>query len=77
MNKIGRCYNFVPVFNKEEKKKYAYLAVGQSLPLQLYKSLHERILPDITETDAQELPEKTTLTGLIFARINFRGFRGV
>ena len=37
--------NFLPYFSKEERQKYAYIAYGQSLPLDFYEGLHDRVMP--------------------------------
>ena len=35
---------FLPVFNKEERKRFAEIAIGEALPDENYKSLHENVL---------------------------------
>ena len=38
--KLASCVNFAPVFSKEERQKYAKIALGTSLPLNYYECLH-------------------------------------
>ena len=40
VEKLASCVNFAPVFNKEERQKYAKIALGTSLPLNYYECLH-------------------------------------
>ena len=41
---IATGHNFLPVFRKNERKKFAEIAIGKSLPDDFYQSLHENNL---------------------------------
>ena len=37
----GACRNFLPLFSPEDRKKYAEIAIGISLPIEAYAGLHD------------------------------------
>ena len=37
----GACRNFLPLFSPEDRKKYAEIAIGMSLPIEAYAGLHD------------------------------------
>ena len=43
-NGRSNCGNFLPIFNKEERQKYANIALGECMPLEFYEGLHDRIM---------------------------------
>ena len=47
--------NFVPIFNKEERQRWARIAFGTALPLTYYERLH---FSSRTETDAVDFVEE-------------------
>ena len=42
-NKISRCCNFLLVFDKHERKKLAFIALGQTMNISYYEGLHDQI----------------------------------
>ena len=59
-NSIANCSNFIPVFNKAERRQFAEIALGNSLSLPYYEGLHERILNTPTASELGLDTENTT-----------------
>ena len=57
-NIIANCSNFIPVFNKAERRQFA--EIGNSLSLPYYEGLHERILNTPTASELGLDTENTT-----------------
>ena len=43
-NGLSNRGNFLPIFDKEQRQKYATIALGECLSISLYEGLHERVL---------------------------------
>ena len=39
---LAHCLNFVPISQPEERQKWAWIAIGESLPLSRYKNLRDQ-----------------------------------
>ena len=76
--KKGTGHNFLPIFSPEEKKRYAEIAIGTSLPIEYYTDLHDVCAssssPDIATDDAPTYsniaPEETPTSLSIMAESN-------
>ena len=44
VNHLSAAVNFLPVFSKEQRKMYAEIAIGATLPLHFYEGLHDQLL---------------------------------
>ena len=61
-SRISQSKNFLPYSEKEERQKYAMIAIGETLPLRSYEGLHEQVAPHgSTNNDnrGNELTEST------------------
>ena len=74
-NNIADSLNFIPRFNKEERKKFVEIAYGHSLPVSFYESLHQtdsRIVNNEERANNDEnslsgdSPESTTVNVRLF-----------
>ena len=58
----GNEHNFLPVFSKLERKRFAEIAIGDSLPDEFYESLHENTLVLDSVVNDQNISFDNTLT---------------
>ena len=54
-NKIAHSSNFLPVFSKEQRMKFAKIAIGDTMSLHHYEGLHDRVIT-IPENDSHAEP---------------------
>jgi hypothetical protein len=54
-NKIAHSANFLPVFSKEQRMKFAKIAIGDTMSLHHYEGLHDRVIT-IPENDSHAEP---------------------
>ena len=80
VNKVSDAINFLPVFSKEQRKMYAEIAIGSTLPLHFYEALHDQVLAlpepihiepclqseSATGIMAEKLPGNTVGTALLY-----------
>ena len=43
-NGLSNNGNFLPIFNKAERQRFANIALGETMPIEFYEGLHERVL---------------------------------
>ncbi len=61
-NKVAHGSNFLPVFSAEQRMEFAKIAIGETMPLEYYEGLHDRVVavpeshvgdPEMRSTDDQ------------------------
>ena len=43
-NKVAHGSNFLPVFSAEQRMEFAKIAIGETMPLEYYEGLHDRVI---------------------------------
>ena len=64
---VANTSNFLPIFDKEERMKFAKMAIGESLALSFYEGLHERVI-NVPSPNVQNEQNQDKVAPLFFRR---------
>ena len=62
LNKKASGCNFIPIFSKNERKRFAEVAIAKSMPMNYYEGLHDQVMmnPSSKIVDFPEVAVETT-----------------
>ena len=62
LNKKASGCNFIPIFSKTDRKNFAEIAIGKSMPLNFYEGLHDQVMmnPSTEVVEFSEIAVETT-----------------
>ena len=69
MNKVSDAINFLPVFSKEQRKMYAEIAIGSTLPLHFYEGLHDQVLALPEPIHVEPCLQSESATGIMAEKL--------